>query len=245
MVYKRLERFLIQLEAVDSTNDYAADLIKSSFVKNGATIIADHQLKGRGQRSALWTAEAGKNLTSSTIIFPDIEAGKAFYLNIIAALAVRKTLSDLGVEAKIKWPNDILVDSKKICGILVENVISGSKINSAVIGIGLNINQLQFHEGINATSLALLKKQDFEILDIFDQFFGYLDFYLNLLCDSHFDLLKKHYYEHFYLINEVASFESEGEQFNAEVLGITEQGLLLLNRQEGKKAYDIKEVTFL
>lgn len=245
MVYKRLERFLIQLDKVDSTNDYAADLIKSSFVKNGTTVLTDHQLKGRGQRSALWTAEPKKNLTCSTIIFPNIPAAKAFYLNIIAALAVRKTLSDLGLEAKIKWPNDILVDSKKICGILVENVISGANINSSIIGIGLNVNQEIFSDQFKATSLKLESGNEMELKDIFDQYFGYLDFYLNLLCDSHFNLLLNQYYEHFYRHLENSAFEIDGAITQGKIIGITESGLLQVEIAGTKKAFDIKELKYL
>lgn len=245
MVYKRLERILIQLDTVDSTNDYAADLIKSSFVENGTTVLTDHQRLGRGQRSALWTAEPGKNLTCSTIIFPEIDASRAFYLNIIAALAVRKTLSDLGIDAKIKWPNDVLIGQKKICGILVENVISGNKVNSSIIGVGLNINQKSFHESFKATSLLLEKNQEFDISDIFNQYFGYLDFYLNLLCESNFALLKKHYYEHFYRLGTISNFESDGITFKAEVLGIIDSGLLLLKVDGIEESFDIKEVKYL
>ena len=124
MVYKRLQRLLIQLDAVDSTNDFAIDMMKSKVVSSGTIVLTNDQQKGRGQRSNTWTAEPGKNLTFSLILCEAIPVKCSFYLNIAASLAVRKVLSDLQIDAKIKWPNDILVNGKKICGILIENQIS-------------------------------------------------------------------------------------------------------------------------
>ena len=244
MVYKRLERILIQLDAVDSTNIYAAELIKSSFVSNGTTILTNHQHNGKGQRSAVWTTEPEKNLTFSVIIFPSIKTKDLFYINIIASLAVQKTLSDLGLEAKIKWPNDILIGKKKICGILVENVLAGEKINSSVIGIGLNVNQSAFGDLVNATSIYLEKGQEFELMAVFTQFYSYLDFYYDLLEQSNLKILKDRYYDSFYLLNERAKFLVGDKEIEALVKGIDENGRFLLEENGQLRSFDVKEVAF-
>lgn len=246
MVYKRLERNLIQLDAVDSTNDYAAALLKSTKVSSGTSILTNQQQKGRGQRSNMWTSQAGKNLTFSTIFFSGLDARQSFYLNIAVSLAVRKVLEDLKIEAKIKWPNDILVKGKKICGILIENQISGEKINSSILGIGLNVNQMEFGDITNATSVYLQLAEEIELIDIFDQVYGYLDFYLDLVQDSNFKLLKKHYYQHLFQINQLCEYQDSGGIFSGTIFGINEDGLLLLQKEGSgmKNEYDLKELTY-
>ena len=245
MVYKRLERILVQLETVDSMNSYAANLIKTTQVSEGLTVLSKSQIKGRGQRSSVWTSENEKNLTFSTILFPTIDVKHNFYLSIVASLAVSKALRDLDLQVKIKWPNDILVNNKKICGILIENIISGDVIGSSVIGIGLNINQQLFDDLPDATSVFLEKGITIEPKDIFDQIYGYLDFYYNLLLESNFQLLKKHYYEQMYRKDELGDYMSQGIQFSAYLEGVDESGRLQLKVENERKFYDLKEIKFI
>ncbi|MEO9532103.1 MAG: biotin--[acetyl-CoA-carboxylase] ligase [Crocinitomicaceae bacterium] len=244
MLYKRLERNLIHLKVVDSTNQFASELLKSTTVLSGTTILAEKQQKGRGQRTALWTSEEGKNLTMSTIFFPEIDVKHSFYLNIAVSLAVRKTLSDLKIPAKIKWPNDILVNEKKICGILIENVLSGSKIQSSVIGVGLNVNQKEFGE-LSGTSIANEINSEPDLMDVFDQYFAYLDFYVNLLLDSNFKLLKDRYYENLLGLNEIRQFEDHSGEFAGTIVGVHENGRLQVSVSGEIRSYDLKEVKFL
>jgi BirA family biotin operon repressor/biotin-[acetyl-CoA-carboxylase] ligase len=244
MVYKRLERILIQLDSVDSTNDHAAILLKASSLSSGTVVVAREQHSGRGQRSNVWTTEPGKNLTCSVILFSGIKAKYSFYMNIIASLAVRKTLEDLGVSSKIKWPNDILVGEKKIAGILIDNQIQGKSIASSILGLGLNVNQKNFPAKIIATSIILEKEVEVDVLDVLDQFYGYLDFYYNLLMESNINILLKHYYNHLYKLNENAEFEDSEGRFNGQIIGVDENGFLLIQTTSGKKSYDIKEIKY-
>jgi BirA family biotin operon repressor/biotin-[acetyl-CoA-carboxylase] ligase len=245
MVYKRLERTLVQLETVDSTNSYAADLIKKTGVKEGHTVLSKNQLRGRGQRSTVWTSENEKNLTFSTIFFPGLDVKRSFYLSIVASLAVSKALQDLDLPTKIKWPNDILVKNKKICGILIENIISGNEVSSSIIGIGVNVNQELFNDLPDATSVIKEKEISVEPMDIFDQIYGYLDFYYNLLLESNFQLLKKRYYEQLYRKDESGNYMSQGVQFEAILEGIDELGRLQLKIGNERKSYDLKEIKFI
>jgi BirA family biotin operon repressor/biotin-[acetyl-CoA-carboxylase] ligase len=245
MVYKRLERNLIQLDTVDSTNVYALNLIKQSVASTGTVVIAREQYSGKGQRSNVWTSMPGKNLTCSIVLFPTLDSKHIFYLNIVVSLAVRKTLQDLGIEAMIKWPNDILVKGKKIAGILVENQIQGQKIESAIAGLGLNVNQKTFDKLPNATSVLLELGSEVELNDVFDQYYGYLDFYYNLLLESNFDLLLKHYYTHLYLKDRLSRFRDLNGEFDGVILGIEDSGFLLIQREDGKRRYDIKELAYV
>jgi len=244
MVYKRLERFLIHLDRVDSTNAYANNLLKTTQVLNGNIVLADYQIAGRGQRSTTWTSQPGKNLNCSIILRPEVDARHSFYLNIIASLSVRKALSDMGLGVVVKWPNDILIDHKKVCRILIENQMVGQKIASSIIGIGLNVNQSDMNEFDRAISLKIALGREFEIMEILDQVYGYLDFYYNLLLESNFDLLLKHYYEHLYLLNKTAEYQDAAGKFEGIITGIDNTGRLIIQKDSGSKSYDIKEITF-
>ncbi|MFT7614301.1 MAG: BirA family biotin operon repressor/biotin-[acetyl-CoA-carboxylase] ligase, partial [Parvicellaceae bacterium] len=145
----------IVLPSVDSTNNFAANLIKETNVVDGTVILSEKQTNGRGQSGNSWQSAYGDNITCSYILRPkflDIE--EQFYISIITSLAIISTLKSYGIEPKIKWPNDILVGSRKIAGILIENSISGKTLNHSIIGVGLNVNQTSFDLGISATSIA-------------------------------------------------------------------------------------------
>ncbi|MFI5220658.1 MAG: biotin--[acetyl-CoA-carboxylase] ligase, partial [Bacteroidia bacterium] len=122
-------KYIIRLETVDSTNNYAAALISKSKPAEGTAIMADFQDYGRGQRETIWESENGKNLLVSFILYPQIDTADYFLLNECFSLAVREVIEDItGLDVKIKWPNDILVNNKKIAGILIENSIRGNTI---------------------------------------------------------------------------------------------------------------------
>ena len=146
---------IIWLESVDSTNDEAKRHI--SDIDNLSVLSALEQTAGRGQRGNSWKSAPGENLMFSIVLkSPALMAEEHFALNEIAALSVSEFLSTYGIKAQIKWPNDIYVDEKKICGILIENSFRGKSISSSIIGIGLNINQRNFNVNLpNPTSMVL------------------------------------------------------------------------------------------
>lgn len=148
---------IVQLDAVDSTNNYAAKLIEGGNARHGTAIMAQFQTEGRGQRGSVWASEAGRNLLASVILLPkSLELKDSFLINKLAGVAVVEYLEDLGIEgAGLKWPNDILVSDKKICGILSETRTDGKKIKAAIVGIGLNVSQVYFGDELKATSIIL------------------------------------------------------------------------------------------
>ena len=152
----------IWLDTVDSTNSEA--LRRLPELESGTVIAAREQTAGRGQRGNTWFTEAGQNLTFS-IVLKDLElpAADAHLLNYLASVAVAEFLDGYGVHCSIKWPNDIFVGRGKICGILVENSLSGGEVAASVIGIGININQKEFPQLSNATSLFRCTGKDYDI----------------------------------------------------------------------------------
>lgn len=244
MTYKHFIFKHIKLDEIGSTNIYLHDLNIKDKQLTGTVVSAKNQILGKGQTGNVWLTEKDKNLTFSVITHPNIMAKHAFYLNIIASLAVQKSLSDLNIKVKIKWPNDILVNQKKIGGILIENQINGNKINQSIIGIGLNINQTVFDSTIKATSIKN-EGISIEIEDVLSQIYGYLDFYYNLLIESNFKLLLKHYYSHLFWYNQIGTFTENNTEFKALLTGVSEVGLLELRLLDHTtKHYDIKEIKF-
>ena len=146
---------IIWLDSIDSTNEEAKRHI--SDIDNLSVLSAYEQTEGRGQRGNTWTSTPGENLMFSIVLKnPKISARDQFGINEITSLSVVDFLSQHGISARIKWPNDIYVGSKKICGILIENSLRGSGISSSIIGIGLNINQRNFDVNLpNPTSMVL------------------------------------------------------------------------------------------
>ena len=137
---------IIKLDAIDSTNAYLKELTLKSIPFDYTVVIAEEQIQGRGQRGTKWESEIGKNLTVS--VFKKIEGLRVeqqFYISMCVSLALINSLKKFQIpQLRIKWPNDILSANKKICGILIENIIKNNELVGCIVGIGLNINQKKF-----------------------------------------------------------------------------------------------------
>jgi len=157
---------IIWFDEVNSTNTY----IKSNYrsLENGNVIAAKHQTNGYGRLNRKWYEKSNQNLTFSIYLKLPLKENLAIITQAIAC-SVYQTLCELNVSSKIKWPNDILVKDKKICGILVETIIDAEYANT-IIGIGLNVNSESFHESImnKATSLLIETGSSFEISEVLD-----------------------------------------------------------------------------
>lgn len=154
---------------LDSTNTKAWELI-SEKAENGTVVITDNQTKGRGRQSNKWFSLPGKSLTFSIILYPNAPPNQINLYSLLAGLAITDCLIEKNIDVQLKWPNDILINNKKVGGILCESKISGGFIKSMVIGIGLNINEdiSEFPEHLrnSATSLKteIGKQYQLEIL---------------------------------------------------------------------------------
>ena len=176
---------IIWLERVDSTNDEARRHI--SEIDNLSVVSALEQTKGRGQRGNTWLSMPGENLTFSLIVKDfRIKANEQSAISQATALSLTKILGRYGIEARIKWPNDIYAGDNKICGILIENSLKGMEIDWSIIGIGLNVNQTSFPEDLpNPTSMRLCtgNSNPYNIRRILEEyieiFTGYYREYLN------------------------------------------------------------------
>ncbi len=149
---------LIKLDAIDSTNEFLKALSSHDELENFTVVTAENQTKGKGQMGAKWQSEAGKNLIMSALVKDFIYSNEeVFNLSLIVSLSVIEVLKSLDIpDLSIKWPNDIMSYNKKIGGILIENTIKSDGRIVSVVGLGLNVNQTNFDELPNASSLAVI-----------------------------------------------------------------------------------------
>jgi BirA family biotin operon repressor/biotin-[acetyl-CoA-carboxylase] ligase len=151
-------KFLIKLNEIDSTNNFLKNWISNNAPIEGAVILAEQQTAGRGQAGTSWQSAANQNITMSLLYLPKmIMAKDQFVLSAMIALSIYETLKEFLPNhlVEIKWPNDIMVDQQKICGVLIENTIQRAYIQNCIIGIGLNVLQEGFENLRSATSMFL------------------------------------------------------------------------------------------
>jgi BirA family biotin operon repressor/biotin-[acetyl-CoA-carboxylase] ligase len=155
---------LIKLDAIDSTNDFLKGLSGSQIVENFTVVTAENQTKGKGQMGAKWTSEIGKNLIMSVLIRDLLlDVNQIYNLNVAVSLGVISALENFKIpNLAIKWPNDIMSDNKKIGGILIENSIKTNGEIVSIVGIGLNVNQINFEELPKASSLSVIMNADYD-----------------------------------------------------------------------------------
>lgn len=147
---------IIVFDAIDSTNTYGKN--NADHLMEGTIILSEEQLAGRGRRGKDWSSPKGTGIWMSMVLKPDIPPTEGVRTTQIAAAAVCKAIRELtGLDALIKWPNDIVVNGRKVCGILTEMAGQLNKIDYIVVGIGINVNNTEFPEGIRdvATSLRI------------------------------------------------------------------------------------------
>jgi BirA family biotin operon repressor/biotin-[acetyl-CoA-carboxylase] ligase len=234
-----------------STNSYAIELLKNVNCIEGTVVYTHKQTHGKGQRGNSWIAEPRMNITLSLIIKPTfLNPKNTFYLSKITALALHdvltETLNDSQYDIKIKWPNDILVNAKKIAGVLIENSILNDTVQWSVTGLGLNVNQDEFGALKIVTSLRLLTGKNYDQETVMDHFFNHYEKWFLRLKKSDLSLIDETYQKQLFRLNELSGFEQNKSRFIAKVLGVNEAGLLLLEMEEGaQKTFDIKDVQFI
>ena len=237
---------LIHFNSLDSTNSYAFELLQQQKAKEGTVILADFQKNGKGQLSKGWESKMGKNLLMSIILMPNIHIEHQSEWNKMVAVSLKNVLDSLSVEnVQIKWPNDILVNSKKIGGILIENSILGKRISTSVIGIGFNVNQVNFIEYARlATSLKKELNQRFDIKVVVKLISTELQKNYKVFCENSF-AFKKEYIENLYGYGSPLKFEDDESQFIGVILGVLPDGRLQLNKNGKLKSYEVKQLRFL
>lgn len=187
-----LGRELFFFDELESTNTFAKNLERKTS-KHGAIVVANYQSKGRGQYDREWQSEPGLNLTFS-IVFEPSKADRLTVLTLTSALAIAEIIEELTNDSiSIKWPNDVLVNEKKIAGLLTETLFNGDKLERVIVGIGLNVNQENFEKSLNdnATSLRSITSKDTSREILLARLLSRIEFYYRFWDSKDIELIKK------------------------------------------------------
>lgn len=239
---------IIRLHEVDSTNTHAQQLLREGRVFDGTLILAESQSSGRGQRGNTWETEPGKNWIGSFVLYPHfLSPAEGYWLTLIAGMAILKALKSFGFKGVVKWPNDVLAeaDKKKVCGILTETTIRSGKVEHAIVGIGMNVNQTAFSLP-QATSLCNELGDKIPLENITDELsVSFENYYLKLKNGKKEDLLND-YYQSLYGYGRQLDFRDfSGRDFEGIIRGINQHGHLLVESDAGLIAYGMKEISFV
>lgn len=220
---------------IDSTNSFAAKLAQKGE-KEGTLVIADKQNQGKGRKNRLWHSPAGTGLWFSLILRPNIKVAKSHFLTINASLAVYKALRNLGLSIDIKWPNDILYENKKLCGILSEMSASTNKLNYAITGIGINVNQKIFADEIKnkATSIYKIKKQKISRLFLLKNILINFEEYYKKFINGEKDKLLNEWKDKISLLGKIIIVKSDGKVYEGKAIDIAKDGRLMLLNENNK-----------
>ncbi len=210
--------------------------------------MAESQYAGRGQLNNRWHSEPGKNLTFSLLLRPSfLPVAQQFDLTRAVSLGIIEALEPIfGNNLKIKWPNDIYYDDKKLGGILIENILQGSQIKNSVIGIGLNINQGGFpFEIAKAVSVKQILHRDYDLRFILSEICKNVEAAYLSLKSNRFEDVRNAYMARLYWLNEYKMFKAKGLVFKGAITDVKENGLLVVNTGSGASEYNQKEIEFL
>lgn len=242
-------RLTIRLNEIESTNLYMKNLVRKQRPEEGSVVVADYQTGGRGQMGNSWFSSKGDNLLFSLVIYPkNVLANEQFIISRIASLAIKHTLEQFTDDIRIKWPNDLYWQDKKIAGMLIENDLRGNQIDNSIIGIGINLNQQIFPSELpNPISLRQITASETDkeyVLNIFLHEFFLL---YRELERGEISGIEDEYMLDLYRVNDYYWFEDANGKFQAKIENVLPSGYLELItlEDEKKRVYAFKEVQFV
>lgn len=245
----------IELQSVDSTNNYARALIRGEYLPerqvaatHGMAVFAQQQTAGKGQRGKSWEGEKATGIALSVLLKPGfLGVAQQFQLSATVAVAVEAFFRKYaGDDTKIKWPNDLYWQDRKAGGILIENSLSGSgSWEWAIVGIGININQTTFPAGLpNPVSLKQITGKNFDPIELAHELCQQLDSAYRQLETAGFPAIYEQYCARLYKAGQSTRFKKETRVFEALVKNVTPEGKLLL--QHGtEEAYNFGELEWV
>jgi BirA family transcriptional regulator, biotin operon repressor / biotin---[acetyl-CoA-carboxylase] ligase len=229
----------IELQSIDSTNNYALTQVHAGLAHHGAAFFAHEQVAGKGQRGRVWKAEKDSSIITSIVIDPHpLLLGNQFHLSACIALSACMWLENYtGDETKIKWPNDIYWQDRKAGGVLIENIIGG--INSAgksssgwqwaIAGIGLNINQGHFPEGLgNPVSLKQITGKEYNPITLVKELYRQINKNWEILVIGGFDKIYNSYLQRLYKKDQFVKLKKGSRVFEATIKKVSAEGLLVV-----------------
>lgn len=238
---------VLYFDTIDSTNTKAQELAEKGY-PSGTLVVADKQESGKGRRGRSWVSPSGTGIFMTLMIKPDINPNNASMLTLVAALAVAKAITSVtGEEALIKWPNDIVINGKKVCGILTEMNAQFDYINHIVVGIGINVHNESFPEEISQMASSLMIEaggKRFHRAQIIAETMSYFEqYYDTFLKTQDLSALVREYDELLVNRNKSVRVLDPKEPFDGKAMGITSKGELIVDTWESRKLVSSGEVS--
>lgn len=238
---------VLYFDTIDSTNTKAQELAEKGY-QSGTLVVADKQESGKGRRGRSWVSPSGTGIFMTLMIKPDINPNNASMLTLVAALAVAKAITSVtGEEALIKWPNDIVVNGKKVCGILTEMNAQFDYINHIVVGIGINVHNESFPEEISQMASSLTIEaggKRFHRAQIIAETMAYFEqYYDTFLKTQDLSALVREYDKLLVNRNKSVRVLDPKEPFDGKAMGITPKGELIVDTWESRKLVSSGEVS--
>lgn len=238
---------IIKLETTASTNKYAQTFLQNNAVNDFTVIATETQTAGKGQINNVWESDPCKNLTFSIVLYPQIAPMQQFIISQLVSLGIVDYFEAHGVEAKIKWPNDIYIENCKIAGILIENTLFGNSIKHSIIGIGLNVNQTVFVSAPNPTSLKIETGRTFIIDEELISVCAKIKNRYSELAHIEKDMVTTEYLSKLFLYRVYSTYKDlNNDVFIGRIIGVNEIGKLLLETKAGIiRTFAFKELQFV
>lgn len=231
-INSRFIKNLICYDEIDSTNNAA----KAYDCVDTTLFVAKKQTAGKGRMGRVWQSEEDAGIYMSLALLPHMEIDKVMQITLISALAVREAICDFsGVSTQIKWPNDIVYEGKKLCGILTEATVEKVVAKKVIAGIGVNVNNTAFADDISqiATSLKLITGRDFHREKLINCIIDKFEFYYKMLIDERLDEIIEEYKKHCVNIGKKVTFVYENQSVQATATDITSTGELVATKDDG------------
>jgi BirA family biotin operon repressor/biotin-[acetyl-CoA-carboxylase] ligase len=234
-------------QTIDSTNN-CAKAVASIGAREGIVVIAEEQKEGRGRLGRSWLANPGENLMFSLLLRPNVRPDAInllpLYVAVAAAQAIEKTT---GLKVECKWPNDLLVNKKKIAGILLEGSVQNGVVDYIVIGLGINVNQMQFPNDLlqKATSLKLELHKEIDRPSLFKEILSSLEIHYRHSASTGFESVLPFWSERSTMLNKSILVSQAGNVSSGIVKGLTRDGGLILQTAGAERTFFAGDVTIL
>mgnify|MGYP003365118680 CR=1 FL=1 len=233
----------ISFDSLSSTNEYLIDLSKKDA--NSWTVIhAKNQTKGKGYAGNEWKVVAGQNLTFSFLLKTDYTFQEMIYFNEWVSSVISLFLQRYSTDTKVKWPNDIILNNKKVCGVLIENFRSNKVMNS-IIGIGLNVNQTDFSQLPKATSLQKITDKIYDIKEIMTDLMSLFYEQYSILESKNFEQIHEKYLQNLFKKDQISQFRLNGKIINGVIKNVNEAGNLMIEINSVLKEFKHKEIELI
>lgn len=240
---------LLEVEETDSTNSLLERLSRAQELAEGTVVSARYQTAGRGQAGRQWYSDAGCNVLISLLLRPVfLQPRHQFFLNQALALAIADTVRHFmpGHTVAVKWPNDVLLNGKKVAGLLLECQLEGNSFRQVISGIGLNVNQPQFPPSLPlATSFLLESDRWNDPEQVRSHLLQEIGNRYAQLSHGAYERIGKEYMKNLYGLEQMLAFRSGDRRFRGKITGLSAEGKLIIDTGAEHEVFGFKEVEFL